>query len=126
MLPRPGGDCARCVDFSDRLANSYALREVERNRHGRKLAQVVHAQRTQARPQTRNSAQRNQCSAAGAHIQKRKSRRIPLILVLQKHHDPIFVIRRVDSGNLPLSVGCVKGVLYLLHAFTPKAAALSR
>ena len=102
---------SRLTDFRDGLRQRDTFAQVERDRHRRKLAEMVDGERADRGLQRRDRIQRNQRAAVGAHVEHRQHRRIGLVTRLELHHHPVLVIRRVNRRDLARTVRVVERAL---------------
>src|SRR5260370_8531211 len=85
---------------------------------------MVYGQRAVGRIQSRYGIQRDELPLGGTDVQQRERSGIALVLRLQFHDDAVFVVGRVDGGDLPGTVGSVERAFHLLRG-TPTRRALT-
>ena len=95
------------LDLVHGVAQGNARPEIERERHRRQLACMVHRDGADALRDGGDRAQGNERAVVCQHVQQRQRRQILLILRQQLHHDPVLVVRRVDRRDLARSIRVV-------------------
>src|SRR5262249_42855826 len=101
--------------FGYRIAERESRPEVEGDRHGRELAQMVDGERSDSTIELRYRAERHQFAGLRTDVQQRERLRITLVFRQQLHHHPVLIARRVDGRDLRSAVRAVERVLDLVR-----------
>ena len=91
------------IDLVHCIAERESGGQVERQRHCREHALVIHRQCRVGSLEMREVAERNEAPVLAPHTDGIQRIRVLLILLLHFHHDVILVQRRVHGRDLALS-----------------------
>ena len=114
-----GGKPMRALGILNRLRclpQRNSGRQIERNRHRRHLALVIHGQRSIRRLKMREGRQRHRRSRGRAQINILQGFGSLLELRRNFHDHVILVQRPVHGGNLPLPKGVVESIVQGLRS----------
>ena len=99
--------------------------EIERNRYGLQLPDVVDRGRA-CRPLNRHEArQGHQCTGTRSHVDATQSELILLGVWRNFHDDLVAVARQIDGGNLSFAKSAVKRRAHRVHAHAQVVGAIT-